>query len=58
MADIRYALRNGAKLGDSVTATYGVVTGPGLIVTGLIGGVIFGAMGYYGADYWAERVFE
>lgn len=48
----------GAKLGASVGATYGVVTGPGLIVTGLIGGVIFGVMGYYGADYWAERVFE
>ncbi|KAI3589072.1 hypothetical protein D9X30_5884 [Cupriavidus sp. U2] len=48
----------GAKLGASVGVTYGVVTGPGVIVTGLVGGVLFGAMGYFGADHLAQRAFE
>lgn len=48
----------GAKLGASVGVTCGVVTGPGVIVTGLVGGVLFGAMGYFGADHLAQRAFE
>lgn len=48
----------GAKLGASAGVTLGVVTGPGVIVTGLAGGLLFGAMGYFGADYLSQRVFE
>lgn len=48
----------GAKLGASVGAAYGITTGPGLVVTGLVGGVIFGTMGYFGANDWAEKLFE
>ncbi|PLP99190.1 hypothetical protein CYJ10_18020 [Cupriavidus pauculus] len=39
----------------AIGVTYGVVTGPGVIVTGLVGGVLFGTMGYFGADYLAQR---
>ncbi|WP_130391588.1 glycine zipper family protein [Cupriavidus agavae] len=40
----------GAKLGASLGTTFGITTGPGVIVTGLAGGFIFGALGYFGAD--------
>jgi hypothetical protein len=46
----------GAKIGFGVGALLGIETGPGAIVTGAIGAVIFGAAGYFGADWIADKI--
>ena len=39
-------------------AAVGIETGPGVVLTGLIGGVIFGTAGYFGADWVADHIDE
>ena len=46
----------GAKLGFVFGAALGIETGPGLFVTGAIGSIIFGAAGYFGANWVASRI--
>jgi murein DD-endopeptidase MepM/ murein hydrolase activator NlpD len=46
----------GAKIGGVVGAAFGIETGPGAIVTGAIGAIVFGAAGYFGADWVADKI--
>ena len=46
----------GAKIGFAGGALLGIETGPGLFVTGAIGSIIFGAGGYFGADWVADNI--
>lgn len=48
----------GFKVGGAAGAALGVETGPGVIVTGLIGGIVVGAAGYFGADWVADHIYE
>ncbi|WP_421648306.1 hypothetical protein [Klebsiella pneumoniae] len=48
----------GAKIGTVAGAAVGIETGPGVVLTGLIGGVIFGTAGYFGADWVADHIDE
>ncbi|MFH2059233.1 MAG: SpvB/TcaC N-terminal domain-containing protein [Pseudomonadota bacterium] len=48
----------GFKAGFAIGAVAGVETGPGLIVTGLVGGVVLGTAGYFGADWIADYIHE
>ncbi|MGK8190612.1 hypothetical protein [Enterobacter ludwigii] len=48
----------GAKIGTVAGAAVGVETGPVAVITGLIGGIIFGYAGYYGADWIADYIDE
>lgn len=48
----------GAKIGTVAGAAVGIETGPGVVLTGLIGGVIFGTSGYFGADWVADHIDE
>lgn len=48
----------GAKIGTVAGAAVGIETGPGAFLTGLVGGIIFGAAGYYGADWVADYFDE
>ncbi|MDR2474394.1 MAG: glycine zipper family protein, partial [Bacteroidales bacterium] len=48
----------GAKIGAVAGAAIGIETGPGAIITGLIGSVIFGTAGYFGADWVADYIYE
>ena len=48
----------GAKIGTVAGAAVGIETGPGAFLTGLVGGIIFGAAGYYGADWVADYIDE
>lgn len=48
----------GFKIGGVVGAGLGVETGPGLVVTGLVGGIVFGAAGYFGADWVADHIYK
>ncbi len=48
----------GMKVGGLVGAALGIETGPGAIITGAIGAIIFGAAGYYGADWVADYIHE
>ncbi|WP_175252535.1 MULTISPECIES: glycine zipper family protein [Pseudomonas] len=48
----------GFKVGGLAGAALGVETGPGLIATGLVGGIIFGTAGYFGADWVADHIYE
>ncbi|MFC7419353.1 hypothetical protein ACFQNF_05620 [Iodobacter arcticus] len=48
--------RAGFALGGTAGAAAGVETGPGLIITGLIGGIVFGIGGYYGASWVADHI--
>ena len=41
-----------------IGAGVGIETGPGAIITGLVGGIIFGTAGYFGADWVADHVYE
>ena len=42
----------GAAIGGATGAALGIETGPGAIVTGAVGSLIFGVAGFFGAD-WA-----
>ena len=46
----------GGKIGFGVGALFGIETGPGALVTGAIGAIIFGAAGYFGADWIADQI--
>lgn len=46
----------GFKVGGVAGAALGIETGPGAIVTGLVGGIVFGAAGYFGADWVADHI--
>lgn len=48
----------GAKIGTVAGATVGIESGPGAILTGLVGGIIFGTAGYFGADWVADFIDE
>lgn len=48
----------GAKIGAVSGAAVGIETGPGIIITGLVGGILFGSAGYYGADWIADYIDE
>jgi len=48
----------GFKVGFGVGAACGIKTGPGLVVTGLIGGTIIGTAGYMGADWAAGFIHK
>jgi hypothetical protein len=39
-----------------VGALFGIATGPGAIVTGALGAVVIGALGYFGADLAADQI--
>lgn len=48
----------GLKIGGTVGAAVGTETGPGAILTGAVGAMIFGTAGYLGADWvanWAVK---
>lgn len=46
----------GFKVGGIAGAAVGIETGPGAIITGIVGGIIFGSAGYFGADWVADHV--
>ncbi len=46
----------GGKIGLVAGALVGIETGPGAIVTGAIGAIIFGIAGYWGADWIADHI--
>jgi hypothetical protein len=46
----------GFKVGGIAGAALGIETGPGAVLTGLAGGIIFGAAGYFGADWVADHI--
>ncbi|WP_080437069.1 hypothetical protein [Burkholderia ubonensis] len=46
----------GARIGAVAGAMVGVETGPGTVITGLIGGIIFGAVGYLGGSFAAALI--
>lgn len=46
----------GAKIGFATGALFGIETGPGAIATGAIGAIVFGAAGYFGADWIADHI--
>ncbi|MBE7653396.1 glycine zipper family protein [Tenacibaculum finnmarkense] len=48
----------GAKIGASAGAAIGLATGPGAIVCGVVGGLVFGTAGYFGADWIADHINE
>jgi len=48
----------GMKIGAATGAALGIETGPGALLTGLVGGIVFGAAGYYGADWVADFIDE
>ena len=41
----------GFKIGGAAGAVIGIETGPGAVISGLIGGVVFGVAGYWGAEW-------
>lgn len=48
----------GFKVGFAGGAALGVETGPGLLVTGAVGGLVIGTAGYFGADWVADYIYE
>lgn len=46
----------GARIGVATGAMVGIETGPGAFITGLIGGVVFGAIGYWGGSFAAAQI--
>ncbi len=46
----------GGKIGFGVGALFGIETGPGAIATGAVGAIVFGAAGYFGADWVADHI--
>ena len=45
----------GAKIGGRLGLSFGIETGPGAIVCGAAGAIIFGAIGYFSADWVAKN---
>lgn len=46
----------GGKIGFATGALFGIETGPGAIITGVVGAIVFGAAGYFGADWVADMI--
>ncbi|WP_322009308.1 glycine zipper family protein [Paraburkholderia sp. J12] len=46
----------GLRVGVVLGAMVGIETGPGTVITGLVGGIIFGTMGYLGGSFAAARI--
>jgi len=46
----------GIEIGGTIGAAFGIETGPGAILTGAIGALIFGTAGYFGADWIADFI--
>ena len=46
----------GFKVGGVIGAGVGIETGPGAILTGIVGGIVFGTAGYFGADWVADHI--
>jgi hypothetical protein len=46
----------GGKIGFGIGAAFGIETGPGAILTGAVGAVIFGGLGYFGFDLVADQI--
>lgn len=47
----------GFKVGGVAGAALGIETGPGALISGLIGGIVVGAAGYFGADWVADHIY-
>ena len=47
----------GFKIGGVVGAALGIETGPGAVISGLVGGIIVGTAGYFGADWVADHIY-
>ena len=47
----------GAEIGGAGGAALGIETGPGAILTGAVGALIFGTAGFFGADWATKRIF-
>jgi hypothetical protein len=48
----------GAKAGVLIGGAAGIESGPGLVLTAIGGGIIFGIAGYMGADWIADFIYE
>lgn len=48
----------GFKVGGIAGAALGIETGPGALISGLIGGIVVGGAGYFGADWVADHIYE
>lgn len=46
----------GARVGAAVGSMVGIELGPGAVITGAIGGILFGAIGYFGGSLVADQV--
>lgn len=46
----------GGKIGSGAGALIGIETGPGAIVFAVVGGLVFGTAGYFGADWVADYI--
>lgn len=47
----------GFRIGAGVGSTFTLELGPGALAGGVAGGVVFGAMGYFGSDYLANYLY-
>ncbi|MGI4829810.1 MAG: hypothetical protein ACRYFU_16690 [Janthinobacterium lividum] len=47
----------GAEIGGAGGAVLGIETGPGALVSGAVGALIFGTAGFFGADWATKRIF-
>ena len=52
------AAAKGFAIGGSLGAAAGIETGPGAIITGIIGGIVFGTAGYFAADWVADYIYK
>ncbi|AXK67200.1 hypothetical protein [Burkholderia sp. IDO3] len=48
----------GARVGATAGAMVGVELGPGAVITGAIGGILFGAIGYFGGSMIADQILD
>ncbi|KAB8037862.1 glycine zipper family protein [Silvanigrella paludirubra] len=48
----------GFKIGGAIGVSVGIEAGPGCVISGLVGGVIFGTSGYFGFDWVADFIYK
>jgi hypothetical protein len=48
----------GARMGSAAGVMVGLETGPGALITGLIGGIVFGSLGYFGGSTVADSMAD
>ncbi len=46
----------GWRIGAAAGVLVGIETGPGAVITGLIGGLVFGSIGYFGGGFAADEI--